>query len=80
MRTCEWGKHLDETPPSKTTIASILKKELGMSYKVLQTKNTKVTKPEQERLFCESLAVQLWLRDAGFELKYVDEFSFSSRK
>jgi transposase len=69
----------NEISVSKTTIQRMLKTKLGMSYKKLTKSNPKAIQLSHKRSFLESLTVQLELLDRGFELIYIDEFSWSPR-
>ena len=69
-----------ENTPWKTTICSILKNELGMSYRLLDKKNAKTTKEAGIRDFVQSFSLQIEIQKKGIELIYLDEFSYSSRK
>ena len=80
IKQAVWPAEENRYIPTNSTISSILKNELNMRYKVLQTRNLITKKPENRRLFCQSLALQNILRNANTELIYVDEFNFSSRK
>ena len=66
--------------PSNTTIRSILREELKMNYKILHKCHRKVMTGEHTRLYAESLSLQLTLNLIHYEVIYLDEFSFSSRK
>ena len=65
---------------SYTTVRSILRNELKMSYKILHKCHKKVMTKEHMCLFAESLSLQLKMYYAIYEVIYIDEFSFSSRK
>ena len=69
-----------ENSPWKTTICSILKNELDMSYRLLDKKNAKTTKEAGIRDFVQSFSLQIEIQKKGIELIYFDEFSYSSRK
>ena len=69
-----------ENTPWKTTICSILKNELSMSYRLLDKKNAKTTKEAGIRDFVQSFSLQIEIQKKGIELIYLDEFSYSSRK
>ena len=75
-----WPISQEQKPPHNSTISRILKKELGMSFKVLQKRNPKTRQEENVRLFHEAIAIQVFLREKDFELIYIDEFSYSSKK
>ena len=75
-----WPISQEQKPPHNSTISRILKKELGMSFKVLQKRNPKTRQEENARLFHEAIAIQVFLRENDFELIYIDEFSYSSKK
>ena len=65
---------------SHTTIRSILRKELKMNYKILHKCHKKVMTNDYTFLIAESLSIQLKLMSIHYEVIYLDEFSFSSRK
>ena len=67
-------------PLHDSTISRVLRNKLNMRYKVLQKRNPKTKSPNNIRIFHEAIAIQVMLRTKGFELIYVDEFSYSSRK
>ena len=74
------ASNLDKGEPCVTTIGSILRKELGMSYKILHKWHKKVMTTEHANSFAKSLLIQFKLINQDYEIIYLDEFSFSSRK
>ena len=51
-----------------------------MSYKVVQKRNPTTKNANNIRLFHKVFAIQVFLRARDYELIYIDEFSYSSRK
>ena len=66
--------------PSNTTISNILREELKMNFKKFHKCHRKVMTGKHTRLFAESLSLKLTLNLIHYEVIYLDEFSFSSRK
>ena len=66
--------------PWDSTIASVMKKKLRMSYRVLKKQHPKVALEDQKTLYCHSVLIQLLMKSDLFELVYIDEFSISGRK
>ena len=75
-----WQPSSNEKVPHDSTISRILRNELNITYKVLQKRNLKTENSSNIRLFHESLAIQVFLRAKDYELIYIDEFSYSSKK
>ena len=65
---------------SQSWIRNILKSDLKMKNKILHKWHKKIMTKESARIFAESLSIQLKLMTINFEIIYMDEFSFSSRK
>ena len=75
-----WPLSSHEKAPHDSTFSMILRKELKMSYKVLQKRNPVKKTRDSIRLNHEAITIQVLLRSNDYELIYIDEFSFSSRK
>ena len=75
-----WPPDKPERAPHDSTISRILRTEWRMSYKVLQKRNPATKNANNIRLFHEAFAIQVFLRARDYELIYIDEFSYSSRK
>ena len=66
--------------PWDSTIASVIKKKLRMSYRVLKKLHSKVALEDQKTLYCQSVFTQFLMKSDLFELVYIDDFSISGRK
>ena len=75
-----WPFDFEAKPPSNSTITKVLKKKLKMSYKILHKWNTKRRDLQNQRLFIESLFLQILFKESNIETIYIEEFKFSSRK
>ena len=65
---------------SDWSIVSILKKKLNLSYKKCNKMDRSNLIISNKAKYFESAATQILLEDAGYELIFVDEFSFTERK
>ena len=65
---------------SSFNIRKILKNILDFKYKMLHETHPKTFMDENIRQFYESAYLQLKLEAGGFEVIYIDEFSFNTRK
>ena len=74
-----WKNNDENCGPWNSTIASVMKKKLKMSYRILYNQHPKVTHPDHKALYYQSVLIQLLLKSDSFELIYVDEFSISGR-
>ena len=66
--------------PSNSTVGSIMKRKLKMSYHLLEKKQRKVTQEDGVRKFIQAFSLQIQLNKYETELIFIDEFSFSSQK
>jgi transposase len=64
---------------SLPTIYSLLKSNLNMSYRKLSKFHKSLLKKSNVRMMHESLYIQHKLISLGYELLYIDEFSFQTR-
>ena len=71
---------LESEKISQSLIQNILLSDLKWSTKFCINDIKKIMKKESARIFAESLSIQLKLMTSNFEIIYMDEFSFSSRK
>ena len=62
--------------PSNSTESSIIKRELKMSYHLLEKKHRKATLEEGVRKFIQAFALQIELNKSEIELIFIDEISF----
>ena len=65
---------------SSFNIRKILKNIMDFKYKTLHETHPKTFMDENIRQFYESAYFQLKLEADGFEVIYIDEFSFNTRK
>ena len=72
-------KEREEAIPSKSTIARALKRELKMSYKVVNLKHSKTQTIEHKKGYLESVLLHNRLILSKYEMIYIDEFSLSYR-
>ena len=80
MKNAIWPDSISSYIPSNSTVGSIMKRELKMSYHLLEKKQRKVTQEDGVRKFIQAFALQIQLNKCETELIFIDEFSFSSRK
>ena len=73
----QWRNNRMSKPPWNSTIASVLKKKLRMSFRTLATRHPKTKQIYQERLYCESVLIQTLLPQKSISLVFVDEFHLS---
>ena len=72
-------KERKEAIPSKSTIARTLKRELKMSYKVVNLKHSKTQTIEHKKGYLESVLLHNRLILSKYEMIYIGEFSLSYR-
>ena len=75
-----WPPDKPQRAPHDSTISRILRTEWRINYKVLQKRNPATKNANNICLFHEAFAIQVFLRARDYELIYIDEFSYSSRK
>ena len=80
VKNAVWSALRSSDIPSNSTVSSIMKRELKMSYHLLEKKHRKATMEEGVRKFIQAFALQIELNKSEIELIFIDEFSFSSRK
>ena len=64
---------------SASTLRDIIKNKLWMRFRKIEKANTKTYRTTNVRLLWESMALQWELQYLGYELIFIDEFSWSSR-
>ena len=74
-----WKDRTNIDLPWHSTLASILRTKLWMSYRTLATRHPKTTQKEHKQQFIEASIVQMKLSQQQIELVYIDEFSLSWR-
>ena len=80
VKDAVWPALRSSDIPSNSIVSSIMKRELKMSYHLLEKKHRKATLEEGVRKFIQAFALQIELNKSEIELIFIDEFSFSSRK
>ena len=65
---------------SKSTLARVLRKEIGMSYKKVNKIHPKVVIEENKRKILEAASIQIKLIEEGTTVVYVDEFKYSCHR
>ena len=80
VKNAVWPTLRSSDIPSNSTVSSIMKRELKMSYHLLEKKHRKATMEEGVRKFIQAFALQIELNKSEIKLIFIDEFSFSSRK
>ena len=75
-----WANDNSNKVPWNLTIATVLKKKLGMSYKWLKFRHPKTQLSENKRLYIEAELVECILSSTGHEIIFIDEFQINNRK
>ena len=65
---------------SANTIRHIMKSKLCMRFKKVEKINSKTLGSTNIRLLCESMTLQSELQHLGYEMIFIDEFSWSNRR
>ena len=72
-------KFADEAKLSRETMRRIMKNDLYMRHKKLETCNQRALRSSNIRIFCELMTMQWELINHGFEMIWIDEFTWSHR-
>ena len=75
-----WTNDDNNEIPWDSTIATALKRKLGMTYKWLKFRHPKSQSSENRRLYIEAALVQCILSSTGHETIFIDEFQINNRK
>ena len=73
-------KNQNAVPPWDATISKSLKKDLGMSYRMLSWFHPKTQTNDHIRVYWEAVIIQTILGDMGWEAIFIDEFNISSHR
>ena len=74
-----WNNYSNNIIPWNSTISTVLRKKLRMSYKLLKARHPKTFTSESKRLYIEVVLIQSILGSNGYEIILIDEFQITNR-
>ena len=78
IKTGVWRN--DQAAQLDSTLSHVLRKKIGMSYRVLSMQPPKTITKDLLKSYCESVMTQCILEEKGYECVYIDEFHISGHR